>query len=82
MTPTRKKSGHQSIGKELSQTSKSTTGKKRKENSSTTKKNTLFLATSIIESAHYTVTREGREVDIKNFKNTYTKLKQLYEECE
>ena len=65
MTLTRKKLGHQSIGKELSQT---------------TKKNTLFLATSIIESAHYTVTRSGRELDQENFKITYNRLKKLYEE--
>ena len=82
MTLTQKKSGRPNIGKGSSQTSKSTTGRKKKESSSMTKKNTIFLATSVIESAHYTVTREGREVDTKNFKNTYTKLKQLYEECE
>lgn len=80
MTLTRKKLGHQSIGKELSQTSKNMTGKKKKENVSATKKNTLFLATSVIESAHYTVTRSGRELDQENFKITYNRLKKLYEE--
>jgi hypothetical protein len=80
VTLTQKKSGHQSTDKELSRTSKNITEKKKKENVSATKKNTLFLATSIIESAHYTVTRSGRELDQENFKITYNRLKKLYEE--
>jgi hypothetical protein len=77
-----KKSGHQSTDKESSPISKNITGKRKKEKPSTTKKNTIFLATSIIEGAHYTVTRSGREIDVVNFKSTYNRLKTLYEEVE
>ena len=62
--------------------SKNITGKRKKEKPSTTEKNTIFLATSIIEGAHYTVTRSGREIDVVNFKSTYNRLKTLYEEVE
>ena len=82
MTLTQKNSGNRSIDKGSSQISKNTAGKKKKESSLMTKKSTLFLATSIIESAHYTVTRLGREIEAANFKNTYARLKKLYEEIE
>ena len=82
MTLTQKNSGNRSIDKGSSRISKNTAGKKKKESSLMTKKSTLFLATSIIESAHYTVTRLGREIDAANFKNTYARLKKLYEEIE
>lgn len=82
MTLTQKNSGNRSIDKGSSRTSKNTAGKKKKESSLMTKKSTLFLATSIIESAHYTVTRLGREIEAANFKNTYARLKKLYEEIE
>lgn len=82
MTLTQKNSGNRSIDKGSSQISKNTAGKKKKESSLMTKKSTLFLATSIIEGAHYTVTRLGREIEAANFKNTYARLKKLYEEIE
>ena len=82
MTLTQKNSGNRSIDKGSSRISKNTAGKKKKESSLMTKKSTLFLATSIIESAHYTVTRLGREIEAANFKNTYARLKKLYEEIE
>lgn len=82
MTLTQKNSGNRSIDKGSSRTSKNIAGKKKKESSLMTKKSTLFLATSIIEGAHYTVTRLGREIEAANFKNTYARLKKLYEEIE
>jgi len=82
VTPMQKNSGNQSTGKGSSRTSKNTTGKKKKESSLMTRKSILFLATSIIEGAHYTVTRLGREIDDANFKNTYARLKKLYKEIE
>jgi len=82
VTLTQKNSGNRSIDKGSSQISKNTAGKKKKESSLMTKKSTLFLATSIIEGAHYTVTRLGREIEAANFKNTYARLKKLYEEIE
>lgn len=82
MTLTQKNSGNRSIDKGSSRISKNTAGKKKKESSLMTKKSTLFLATSIIEGAHYTVTRLGREIEAANFKNTYARLKKLYEEIE
>jgi len=82
VTLTQKNSGNRSIDKGSSRISKNTAGKKKKESSLMTKKSTLFLATSIIEGAHYTVTRLGREIEAANFKNTYARLKKLYEEIE
>jgi hypothetical protein len=82
VTLTRKKSEPRSTGKESSRTSRNTTEKKKKDNVSATKKNTLFLATSVIEGSHYVVTRLGRDIDTKNFKITYNLLKKLYEELE
>ena len=45
-------------------------------------KDTIFLATAMVESAHLTVTRLGREVEDLGFKNTYSRLKKLYEELD
>ncbi len=43
-------------------------------------KDTIFLGTCMIEGAHLTVTRLGREIEDLGFKTTYAKLKKLYEE--
>lgn len=80
MTPTQKKSERRSTGSVSSRTPKSTTVKKKSESASTTRKDTIFLATSIIESAHCVVTRLGREVDEHQFKLTFEKLSKLYKE--
>ena len=49
-------------------------------NPKTKLKDTLFMATVIVESAQSTVTRLGRDIDIVSFPSTYAKLKKLYEE--
>ena len=46
------------------------------------KKDTLFLGTCMIEGAHLTVTRLGREIEDLGFKSTYERLKKLYEELD
>jgi|TARA_R110000772_G_scaffold55511_4_gene126763 hypothetical protein len=44
------------------------------------KKDTIFMATVIVEAAQSTVTRLGRDIDIVAFPLTYAKLKKLYED--
>ena len=44
------------------------------------KKDTIFMAAVIVESAQATVTRLGRDIDIVAFPLTYAKLKKLYED--
>ena len=46
------------------------------------KKDTIFLGTCMIEGAHLTVTRLGREIEDLGFKNTYNRLKKIYEELD
>ena len=45
-------------------------------------KDTIFLGTCMIEGAHLTVTRLGREIEDLGFKNTYNRLKKIYEELD
>ena len=81
MTPMQKKLGNRSIAKESKPTRKKTTSAAKKKGCGK-EKDTVFLGTCMIEGAHLTVTRLGREIEDVGFKNTYNRLKKLYEEVE
>ncbi len=81
MTPMQKKLGNRSTVKESKPTRKKTTSAAKKKGCGK-EKDTVFLGTCMIEGAHLTVTRLGREIEDVGFKNTYNRLKKLYEEVE
>ncbi len=53
-----------------------------KEKRSGNAKDILFLGTCVIENAHLTSTRLGREIEDLGFKSTYARLKKLYKELD
>jgi hypothetical protein len=76
-----KKSEPRSTGRGSKPTRKKTTSVAKKKGCGK-EKDTIFLGTCMIEGAHLTVTRLGREIEDLGFKTTYAKLKKLYEELD
>ena len=76
-----KKSEPKSTGRGSNPPRKKTTSAVKKKGPGNAK-DILFLGTCVIENAHLTSTRLGREIEDLGFKSTYARLKKLYKELD